>query len=211
MQYACKNRSADVVEMLIVAKGNIQARNNETGCVPLHEAARQGNMPAVNKLLQLGAPHMPRSTYGELPIDYANEGGHQDIAKYLEHFNPEPATVYKFQWYHGTLDRQESIQILKRYAATIGDGKTKTASATSSSERDSNYSSGIFLVRYSAKTGDLVLTLLFDNQPKHFIIQKYVSYSQKSLKPVEKYFVLMDFSLSTSTSMKGHICLRWNI
>lgn len=38
----------------------------------------------------------------------------------------------------------------------------------------SNLTSGVFLVRFSAKSGDDVLTLLYDNQPKHFIIQKYV-------------------------------------
>lgn len=40
-------------------------------------------MQAVRELLSLGAPHMPRSTYGELPIDFAKENGHPDVAKHL--------------------------------------------------------------------------------------------------------------------------------
>lgn len=69
--------------MLVEARANIQARNNGTGCVPLHDAARQGNMPALIELLQLGAPYMPRSTYGELPVDYAKDGAHKDAITFL--------------------------------------------------------------------------------------------------------------------------------
>lgn len=38
----------------------------------------------------------------------------------LENYNPPPATVYRFQWYHGTLDRLESNHILKQYAKNLG-------------------------------------------------------------------------------------------
>lgn len=90
--------------MLIEAKANIQARNNATGWVPLHDAgiclrytkrkltsmnkcyqstAKHGNLNAVQELLFLGAPHRPRSSDGELPIDFAKEFGHTDIEKYL--------------------------------------------------------------------------------------------------------------------------------
>lgn len=69
--------------MLVEAKANIQARNNETGCVPLHDAARAGNIFVVKTLLRLGAPHMPRSSDGELPMDYAKDGGHHDIVQLL--------------------------------------------------------------------------------------------------------------------------------
>lgn len=83
MQYACRQQSVAMVRMLIEAKANIQARNNGTGCVPLHDAARQGNLEVVKLLLELGAPHMPRSTFGELPIDYAGDGDHKDVIKFL--------------------------------------------------------------------------------------------------------------------------------
>lgn len=69
--------------MLVGAKANIQARNNGTGRVPLHECAEKGNMAVVQYLLDLGAPHMPRSSFGELPADFAREAGHIDIAEHL--------------------------------------------------------------------------------------------------------------------------------
>lgn len=83
MQYACRNQTADVITILIDAKANMQARNNGTGCVPLHDAAENGNFPVVKQLLELGAPHMPRSTSGEFPADFAREQGHIAIAEYL--------------------------------------------------------------------------------------------------------------------------------
>lgn len=96
--------------MLFDAKANIQARNNSTGCVPLHDAgkclifveliyivssssiysqstAKHGNLDAVRELLALGAPHRPRSSYGELPIDFAKEGGFPEVEKYLGNVN----------------------------------------------------------------------------------------------------------------------------
>lgn len=72
-----------MVRMLVDAQANIQARNNGTGCVPLHDAARHGNLEVIKTLLELGAPHMPRSTFGELPIDYANEKNHRNVVTFL--------------------------------------------------------------------------------------------------------------------------------
>lgn len=69
--------------MLHEAQANIQARNNSTGCVPLHDAARQGNLEVVKELIKLGAPPLPRSSYGELPIDYAKDGNHKDVMKFF--------------------------------------------------------------------------------------------------------------------------------
>lgn len=72
-----------MVKILVEAKANIQARNNSTGCVPLHDAAKEGNFEAVKELLALGAPYMPRSKFGELPADYAKQAGHTIIADFL--------------------------------------------------------------------------------------------------------------------------------
>lgn len=188
--------------MLIEAKANIQARNNATGCVPLHDAARQGHLGAVKALLAHGAPHMPRTNSGELPVDFAREGAHTECANFLEHYRAPDATAFKYQWYHGTLDRAEATAILRQHArrllfesrtnnnnnnampevgGTVERNKQQTTdngnddgNATASAAEE--HSSGVFLVRFSAKTGDFVLTLLFENQPKNFIIQKYVSF-----------------------------------
>lgn len=69
--------------MLVDAGANIQSRNNTTGCVPLHDAAENGNFEAVEQLLELGAPHLPRSSDGELPSDFAKAGGHINIVNFL--------------------------------------------------------------------------------------------------------------------------------
>lgn len=69
--------------MLIDAKANIQARNNETGWVPIHDAARYGNLDAIKQLLKNNAPHMARTAYGELPIDFARLHEHNQVAEYL--------------------------------------------------------------------------------------------------------------------------------
>lgn len=69
--------------MLVEAKANIQARNNETGWVPLHECANNGNLPVLKYLLELGAPHMPRTSSGLFPIDMADQSRHNNIADYL--------------------------------------------------------------------------------------------------------------------------------
>lgn len=161
-QYAFTNHTVAIIKLLVAAKANLTARNNTTGCVPLHHAARQGNLAAVRELLALGAPLRPRSAYGELPIDFAREGAYHDVAAYLDSFRePDPYT-YQSQWCHGTLSRTESEKQLKLFA---------NAQRTNGAEFNS---SGVFLVRISAKNGDFVLTLLADGQPKHFIIQKYV-------------------------------------
>lgn len=193
--------------MLADAGANIQSRNNTTGWVPLHDAAKNGNFDAVKQLLDLGAPHLPRTTFGELPVDFAKEQDHTKVVAFLENYTPPPATVYKFQWYHGTLDRNESNKILKQYASSMGfkdNYSNKTDPDASAEDENTNSdtekflvsftignvihyfsliaeffmlqeSSGTFLVRFSENSGDYVLTLLYNNNPKHFIIQKYVS------------------------------------
>lgn len=166
--------------MLIDASANIQARNNATGCVPLHAAAGQGHLAAVQALLAHAAPHMPRTTSGELPVDFAREHGHHECADYLEHYRPPAAATFKYQWYHGTLDRAESTATLRQHVRSMAAESQANGNADSGTAEDdalvlTNFSSGVFLVRISAKTGDYVLTLLYENQPKNFIIQKYVS------------------------------------
>jgi len=66
-----------------MAKANIQARNINTGCVPLHDAAQHGNFEAIKELLSHNAAHMPRSSFGEFPSDFAKEYGHKDIFEFL--------------------------------------------------------------------------------------------------------------------------------
>lgn len=55
-----------------------------------------------------------------------------------------------------------------------------------------DFSSGVFLVRYSENSGDDVLTLLFDYKPKHFIIQKYVRLCYKLQNFIIKAMIVAD-------------------
>lgn len=81
----------------------------------------------------------------------------------------------------------ESNQILRKYAKNMSDHPTSESlaagGATSDDEngnanRSENdiQSSGTFLVRYSKKESNLVLTLLDNDQLKNFIIRKHVSH-----------------------------------
>lgn len=82
--------------MLINAKASIDARNIDTGRVPLHEAAIAGNLDVVKKLLKLGVPHLPRTknytgpdgiTHEECtPLQLAEIHEHKDTADYLSNY-----------------------------------------------------------------------------------------------------------------------------
>lgn len=109
------------------------------------------------------------------------------IKCHVEHYTPPPALVHQSQWYHGTLDRSESNQILRKFAMNMSENRKleiSTGAAVSDdengnsneSENDLLSSSGTFLVRYSKKENNLVLTLLDNDQLKNFIIRKYVSH-----------------------------------
>lgn len=102
-------------------------------------------------------------------------------------YTPGPADVHQSQWYHGTLDRNESNQILRKYAKNMSDSKkieSSTDGGAASDDENGNanrcengiQSSGTFLVRYSKKESNLVLTLLDNDQLKNFIIRKHVSH-----------------------------------
>lgn len=69
--------------MLSSAKAHIDARNNDTGRVPLHEAAHHGNFDVVRLLLDWGVPHMPRCTENKTPVQLAKEAGHTMTVEYL--------------------------------------------------------------------------------------------------------------------------------
>lgn len=141
-------------------------RNIENGYVPLHEAAKHGNLEAVQELLAAHAPLLPRTTSGEFPFDLAKETGQTAVEEYLLNYKLPPATTSRDLWYHSTLKRDEAIDILKQFANRLQRkqlAKGQTADT-----------SGSFLVRYSespAATG-YVLTLLCDEVVKNFRISE---------------------------------------
>lgn len=169
--------------MLVDAGADIQARNNETGWVPLHDAANYGNLDVVKKLLSLNAPHMARTSFGELPIDFAREAGHEQIVDFLENYIPSAATTKLNLWLHGTLDRSEASLKLRQFAKKMHERHRKTEQLTDDDKANANEDeasdevTGIFLVRYSKKENSNVLTLLDNDNLRNFIIREYVSRS----------------------------------
>lgn len=89
--------------------------------MPLHDAAFHGQFDNVKQLLEMGAPHLPRSSYGETPAKLARTSGHPLIAEYLDKYTPAAPTVHKHEWYHGTLNRNESGKILRQFIKTMKD------------------------------------------------------------------------------------------
>lgn len=167
-----------MARLLINAGTNVQARNKETGWVPLHEAAANGNLDTIQELLALRVPHMPRTSYGELPVDLAKEKGQSAVVDFLTNYAPPPASTHKSQWYHGTLERQIAMESLKEHFKKL----TPSSPGKENKENDPNDEteqpdpSGVYLVRYSTKHGVDVLTLLYENEAKHFIIRRNQNY-----------------------------------
>lgn len=76
------------VQKLIDAHAYIDARNNDNGRVPLHEAASTGNLDVVKLLLEHGVPHLPRATKEfETPAQLARGKGYTKTAEYLGNFH----------------------------------------------------------------------------------------------------------------------------
>uniref|UniRef100_A0A4Y0BFA5 Tyrosine-protein kinase n=1 Tax=Anopheles funestus TaxID=62324 RepID=A0A4Y0BFA5_ANOFN len=182
LHYACAKRNGlEMVRMLIKASASLQARNSDTGWVPLHEAAENGNMDAIQELMRHRVPHRPRTNLGEMPSDLARHRGHYQVVEFLNAYEPSRPQTHRDLWYHGTLERISAVDYLKDFAAKL---LPNLAHRQREQERDNNKennecldgleqsTSGTYLVRYSAKQNVDVLTMLYDNEPKHFIIQR---------------------------------------
>ncbi|EAA07075.4 AGAP010710-PA, partial [Anopheles gambiae str. PEST] len=184
LHYACAKRNGlEMVRMLIKAAASLQARNSETGWVPLHEAADNGNIEAIQELLSHRVPHRPRTNFGEMPSDLARLRGHYQVVEFLNAYEPQRPLTHRDLWYHGTLERTAAVDYLKDFAVKLlpnlahrqqqqqpdRDGNKENGECLDGLEQST---SGTYLVRYSAKQNVDVLTMLYDNEPKHFIIQR---------------------------------------
>uniref|UniRef100_A0A0K8TI66 Tyrosine-protein kinase n=1 Tax=Lygus hesperus TaxID=30085 RepID=A0A0K8TI66_LYGHE len=154
LHYACQRDKSSTVRVLIKGGANVQIRNTSTGWVPLHEAACLGHKEIIEILLSVGAPSRPRTIANETPQHLAEEHGYFQIADLLKNYNPPPFRYGKEDWYHGTLSRNEAINILMA---------------------SGNYE-GQFLVRYSEKERTHVLTMICSKKPYHFPIKKIHDY-----------------------------------
>ncbi|XP_058117009.1 tyrosine-protein kinase Shark [Anopheles coustani] len=172
LHYACAKRNGlEMVRMLVSASANLQARNSDTGWVPLHEAANNGNLETIKEMLRHHVPHRPRSNFGEMPSDLARHRGHYQVVEYLNQYNPRDPITRREHWYHGTLERMAAVDSLKAHSKTKR-GQQHNKENSGPAENGAESSSGTYLVRYSAKQNVDVLTMLYDDEPKHFIIQR---------------------------------------
>jgi hypothetical protein len=169
-----------MVELLVgVDKNLIQLRNNHTGHVPLHYAAKSGNLEIVKFLLANHAPPMPRTIDGLFPFDLApRESG---IAEFLTEYKA-PISTLRNKWDHGTLDRKEASNLLmekrRELFEDIKDERTNDDEKTYvnvSKEKD-ELISGLFLVRLSEKNNGYVITMLNNDAINNYKIEKNVSF-----------------------------------
>ncbi|XP_021915716.1 tyrosine-protein kinase shark isoform X1 [Zootermopsis nevadensis] len=185
LHYACQSNLPSTVRVLVqIGFANIQARNSDTGWVPLHEAASRGHKEVVRVLLSLNAPVNPRTIANDTPVDLAMRNGHQDCARILRNYKcPVPKTQKK-DWYHGTLDRNEALNMLKEWGSK----------------------DGTFLVRYSDRNGGMyVLTTIYSGQTYHFQIRTQGDYFfiddgpyLDSLEHVIEHYSLLSDGLPTT-------------
>lgn len=147
---------------------NVQARNAETGWVPLHDAASRGHSEVVQVLLSLNVPVHPRTPNGETPLMLAQP--FPECVKILrrltkkypwsflfyifsEQYQTMEPVLKKSDWYHGTLDRREAVELLSEHGNQEGS----------------------YLVRYSDKHGGMnVLTMIVGDHTYHYHIKTKV-------------------------------------
>ncbi|KAL7737903.1 hypothetical protein ACLKA6_006277 [Drosophila palustris] len=165
LHYACRQKPASFIRTLIAAQANVEGRNIENGYVPLHEAAKYGNLEAVQVLLSAQAPLLPRTSSGEFPFDLAKEAGQTAVEEFLLDYKLPPANTSRESWYHSTLKRDEAIDILMQFATQLQRKQLAMGQTVDTS--------GCFLVRYSESgSAGYVLTLLSDQVAKNFRISQ---------------------------------------
>lgn len=167
-----------MVEQLVEANKNlIQSRNSETGLVPLHYAAKVGNLEIVKKLLAARAPHMPRTSSGLFPKDFAQR--ETACYEFLNEYKP-PINTYRNKWDHGTLDRKEAFRMLLEKREELYEKlreeypQGENPYVNTSKEKD-ELISGLFLVRLSERNNGYVITMLHNDEIKNYRIEKDVS------------------------------------
>lgn len=167
-----------MVEQLVAANKNlIQSRNSETGLVPLHYAAKAGNVEIIKLLLANKAPILPRTTSGLFPADFAPQAS--EAFEFLNTYKP-PINTYRNKWDHGTLDRKDAFRLLFEKREELYEKlrdeypQGENPYVNTSKEKD-ELISGLFLVRLSERNNGYVITMLHNEDIKNYRIEKDVS------------------------------------
>jgi hypothetical protein len=164
-----------MVELLVsVDKNLIQLRNNHTGHVPLHYAAKSGNLEIVKFLLSNHAPPMPRTLEGLFPSDIAPvESG---IAEFFADYKA-PIRTLRNKWDHGTLNRKEACDLLMEKCREFFEGTSDVdKTRVNVSNKNDDLISGLFLVRLSVKNNSYVITMMNNDAISNYKIEKNVSF-----------------------------------
>ncbi|KAJ8970015.1 hypothetical protein NQ314_001444 [Rhamnusium bicolor] len=148
----------------------------------LHEAASQGHKDVIKELLSLNAPVRPRNKENHIPSQIARMKNHIECADILEKYKCPATRTNKSEWYHGTLDRHEAESLIRQYS-------TKN---------------GTYLVRFSDRNRENVLTLLNDDGFYNYIIHNKDGYLfiddgpyLESLEHIIEHYSLMPDGLPT--------------
>jgi tyrosine-protein kinase len=168
-----------MVKLFLNANINLlHARNNETGLVPMHEAAKAGNLEIIKILLDHKAASMPRTVEGLLPSDFARDSNHIAVQSYLENYVPQINT-FSHKWHHGTLGREDARTLLLEKRNELYEEYAKDESAYVNDSKEINdLISGLFLVRSSERNRGLdVITMLHDDDEfkniRNYVIHKF--------------------------------------
>ena len=71
LYWAVDSRNITIVQELLSAGANINARSGPASRTALHQAVRDGDVKLVRFLLRHGADTKARTTHGRTPLDYA--------------------------------------------------------------------------------------------------------------------------------------------
>ncbi|XP_037023891.2 cyclin-dependent kinase inhibitor 2A isoform X3 [Artibeus jamaicensis] len=75
--------STRVAKLLLLHGADPNCADPATLATPVHDAAREGFLDTLVALHRAGARLDVRDAWGRLPVDLAEERGHQDVARYL--------------------------------------------------------------------------------------------------------------------------------
>jgi ankyrin repeat protein len=79
------NANVEILEYLVSQGAEVNAKNNDNGSTPLHEAAfHNANVEILKYLVSQGADVNAKDNNGKTPLDFAITGNQQENITYLK-------------------------------------------------------------------------------------------------------------------------------